>query len=67
MKERLILPAILAAAGLTLAGVHDYAYRRAGGDDFELGGLLSHAGSDMVILTVVLAVVALVWGHRGLR
>lgn len=67
MPERLVLPGLLFASGLILTGVHDYAYRRVGGDDYELGGLLSHAGTDMLTVTIVLALVALVWDSRHRR
>ncbi len=61
------LPALLFAAGLLITGVHDYAYRRAdttGTGDYELGGFISHAGTDMLIVTVVLTLVALFWSWR---
>lgn len=59
-----LLAACLAAAGLFLTFVHDYTYRRAGGTDYELGGYISHAGTDMLIVTAALTLVALLWGRR---
>ena len=56
---------LLLATGIIATFIHDYAYRRGGGDDFELGGWISHAGTDMLIVTAALAVVALVWVRRG--
>lgn len=62
--HRLTLPAVLFTTGLILTFVHDYAYRRVGGDDYELGGLVSHAGTDMLTVTIALALVALIWERR---
>lgn len=62
--HRLTLPALLFAVGVFITAVHDYAYRRVGGDDYELGGWVSHAGTDMLTVTVALALVALVWERR---
>lgn len=67
MPRRFHLPIALALAGLFATAIHDYAYRRVdgGAGDYELGGLLSHAGSDMVIVTGLLVLVALFWpGER---
>lgn len=47
---------------------HELMYRRFtdGPGDFEFGGLITHAGVDMILLTVLLAVVGLVYtGTRG--
>ncbi len=60
------LAALLIAAGLVVTLIHDYAYRRgdsAGTGDYELGGLVSHAGTDLMILTVVLAAIAFMWAN----
>lgn len=65
MIERLKLPLLLGLAGTFITAVHDYAYRRVGGDDYELGGLISHAGTDMLTVTLALALVALIWESRG--
>ncbi len=62
--------ALLILAGAMVTFVHDYAYRRAdvtGTGDYEFGGLLSHAGTDILIVTVVLAVVALTWALAARR
>lgn len=67
MTTRMQLPLVLLIAGLILTAVHDYAYRRVdnGEGDYELWGLVSHAGSDMIIVTGVLFFIALVWpGER---
>jgi hypothetical protein len=59
--------ALLMSAGLTILLVHDYAYRRAdvtGEGDYELGGLVSHAGTDILLTTFVLAFVAVLWTTR---
>lgn len=66
MSDRVRLPLLLGITGSFITGVHDYAYRRVGGDDFELGGLISHAGTDMLTVTVALALVALLWEGRHL-
>lgn len=68
--SNLRLFALLLATGAAITGVHDFTYRRvdvADEGDYELGGLLTHAASDMVILTLVMAVVALVWANRARR
>jgi len=68
MPKRLYLPLALLVSGLFVTAVHDYAYRRvdtAGEGDYELWGLVTHAGSDMIITTLVLATIALLWpGER---
>jgi hypothetical protein len=63
MPRNIHLPAVLLIAGLILTVVHDYAYRRVddGSGDYELGGLISHAGSDMLIVVFVLTAIALFW------
>ncbi len=60
------LAVLLVVAGLLLTFVHDYAYRRVdtGGGDYEFGGLLSHAGVDMLIVTAVLGIVAWAWARH---
>lgn len=68
--RNLKLFALMIAAGTGVVAIHDYAYRRvdiAHVGDYELGGLLTHAGTDMVILTLVLATVALLWANQGPR
>lgn len=63
--------ALLVVAGLMITFVHDYAYRRGdvtGTGDYELNGLVSHAGTDILIVTVILAVTAWLWArHEGAR
>jgi hypothetical protein len=66
MPRRFHLPVTLFVAGLILTAGHDYTYRRVGGDDFELWGAVSHAGSDMLIVVFVLTAIAVFWpGDRG--
>lgn len=60
-KEQALFAAWLIFAGVFVTFVHDYAYRRTGGDDFEVYGLISHAGADMLITTVAVTIAALVW------
>lgn len=59
--------ALLSTVGLMVVGVHDYAYRRGdvgGTGDYELGGLITHAGTDMVVLTVIISAAAVLWANR---
>lgn len=65
MRHRLALPLLLLTVGAFTTAVHDYAYRRVGGADYELGGWISHAGTDMLTVTIALALVALIWESRG--
>jgi hypothetical protein len=53
---------LMLATGAVVIFVHDFAYRRvdSGVGQYELGGIISHAGADMVILTVILAAVCLI-------
>jgi hypothetical protein len=60
-KERALFAAWLLFVGGFVTFVHDYAYRRTGGDDFEMGGLVSHAGADMIVTTIAVTIAALVW------
>lgn len=41
--------------------VHDFAYRRVdtGEGQYEFGGLISHAGADMIVVTIILTLVSL--------
>lgn len=64
MRDRFALPLLLLAVGLFVTAVHDYAYRRVGGDDYEFGGLISHAGSDMIVVVVALVLMSAAWGRR---
>ncbi len=55
---------LLVATGVVVTFVHDYAYRRAdvtGTGDYEFGGLVSHAGTDILVTTLVLAALAALW------
>ncbi len=67
MRDRYALPLLLFITGAFVTAVHDFAYRRVGGTDYELGGLVSHAGSDMLVVTIAMTLVAVVWLHRGFR
>lgn len=58
MRVHLTAPALIVFTGAFVTFVHDYAYRRVGGTDYELGGLISHAGTDMLITTAACAAVA---------
>lgn len=61
MRARHSLPLLLVSTGVFVTAIHDYAYRRVGGDDYEVYGLISHAGSDMLIAVIALTLVAMVW------
>lgn len=61
MNGKYGLPILLLIVGTFITFVHDYAYRRTGGSDFEVGGLISHAGADMLIVTIGLSVAAYMW------
>ena len=55
---------LMLLAGGLVTFVHDLAYRRAdtaNTGDYELGGWITHAGTDMVILTIVLVTTALAY------
>jgi len=60
--------ALLFASGLVLLLVHDFAYRRAdvtGTGDYEFGGIISHAGADILVTTLILAALSVLWTSRG--
>ncbi len=62
--------ALLIVSGLTLLLVHDFAYRRAdvtGTGDYEFGGLISHAGADILVTALILAAVGILWTSRKAR
>lgn len=63
-RSRLALLVLL--VGVITTFVHDYAYRRVdtGSGEYELGGLISHAGSDMLVVVFVLTLVVLLAGDR---
>lgn len=63
-RPRLAL--LLLSVGVIITFVHDYAYRRVdtGSGEYELNGLLSHAGSDMLVVAFVLTLVALLAGEE---
>ena len=67
MHDKIALPLLLLVAGFFVTAVHDYAYRRVGGTDYEFGGLVSHAGSDMLITTFALVITAILWLNSGFR
>ncbi len=55
---------VLMAVGFMVMAIHDYAYRRAdvtGLGDYEFGGVISHAGTDVLITTLVISTVAALW------
>ncbi len=61
---------LLMVTGVLVTFVHDYAYRRADAarlGDYEFGGLLSHAGTDMLVLTIVLTTAAILYARSGER
>ncbi len=62
--RRLRVFALLMSAGIVVTFVHDYAYRRVASratGEYEFGGLISHAGTDMLITTIVISVVAVLY------
>ncbi len=64
--KRLFL--VLLAVGFMVMAIHDYAYRRAdvtGIGDYEFGGVISHAGTDILIAALVIAAVAVLWCQRN--
>lgn len=64
MARGLRLFALLMVTGVLLTFVHDYAYRRVdrrGFGDYEFNGLITHAGTDMLITTIVIAAVAILY------
>jgi hypothetical protein len=67
MKKPEALAALVGAVGTAVIVVHDYTYRRVdtGQGDYDLGGLITHAGADMVILTAILVSVAWGWAKWG--
>lgn len=60
------LAAVLFTVGLLVTALHELAYRQTGGSDFELGGLISHAGTDMLAVVIALSVIAF-WLERTRR
>ncbi len=59
--------ALLMVAGVLVTFVHDYAYRRVDGGelgDYEFGGLITHAGTDMLILTIILATIVALYARN---
>lgn len=69
MKQPEALASLVGILGVTVIIIHDYAYRRAdagrGEGDYEFGGLITHAGADMVILSLVLAAGVWAWSKWG--
>ncbi len=69
MRQRMMvgLFLVLMATGLMVMLIHDYAYRRAdatGTGDYEFGGFISHAGTDILIATLAISAVAILWYRR---
>ncbi len=57
---------LLMATGGAITFVHDYTYRRVdvgGLGDYEFDGLITHAGTDMLILTFVIATAATLYAR----
>jgi hypothetical protein len=62
--------ALLMSTGLALLLVHDFAYRRAdvtGSGDYEFGGIISHAGADILVVTLIISAMAVLWTTRSTR
>ncbi len=58
---------VLLATGLMVTIIHDYAYRRADitmTGDYEFGGFVSHAGTDILIATFAISSAAILWYRR---
>ncbi len=58
---------VLMITGFMVTVIHDYAYRRAdvtGTGDYEFGGWVSHAGTDVLIATFVISAAAILWYRR---
>jgi hypothetical protein len=58
--------ALLMATGVLVTFVHDYAYRRVdtrGVGEYEFSRLISHAGTDMLITTIIVSVVAVLYAR----
>jgi len=51
--------------GLMLVLAHEIIYRQFGGKEYELNGLLSHAGADMLLFTVFPMVFVLILIESG--
>ena len=59
---------LLLAAGVGTIAVHEFLYRRFTLDgDYEFGGLITHAGVDMAIQAVIVAVVGLAYANSSRR
>ncbi len=43
---------IVATVGILLIAFHELVYRQTGGEDYPLFSVISHAGSDMILLVV---------------
>ena len=56
---------VAAFIGAAMVTAHEIVYRLAGGESYELHGVLSHAGTDMLLFTVVPIVFALVLIEHG--
>jgi hypothetical protein len=67
MKQPEALATLGGVVGAVSIVIHDYAYRRVdGGDgDYEFGGLITHAGADMAIVTAAIALAVWAWAKWG--
>ena len=57
-RRATVLAPMLTIIGLVVVAIHEVVYRQTGGTDFDLVGVVSHAGADMLIVTFILAIVA---------
>lgn len=55
-RRRRCHAAVALAVGIVLTAFHDLVYRSSDGADFELNGLISHAGADMLALTIAITI-----------
>lgn len=63
-REGLKIFMLLLVTGTALLLVHDFAYRRAdvtGTGDYEFGGLVSHAGADILVTTLILSAMGVLY------
>lgn len=58
---------LVAGVGVALTFFHDLIYRQTGGADFEIYGLLSHAGLDLLALTIAATIAVFVVPERDSR
>ena len=55
---------LVAGIGFALTLFHDLIYRQTGGTDFALYGVLSHAGADLLALTIAVTIAVFVVPER---